>query len=100
MKYDYNTFKDLFDGHIHYAYEGQYGAYLDKIEDTVQGEVCVEAATFHKLTIFDIGWLEYKGQYQTYDPRLWPKVKLLAEMLQETPAEKILFKAKPEIDEP
>lgn len=86
-KYDYNTFKELFDHHIQYAYEPQYGCryYQHYIADVVVAE-------FHKLTICDDGTLNYKGNVETYDPRLWPKVKQLVEMLQETPAEKILFK--------
>jgi len=87
MKYNYNTFKELFDSHIHYAYEGQYGAHLDDDSYTC------EYAVFHKLYINSDGTLNYKGHVETYDPRLWPKVKALVEMLQETPAEKILFKA-------
>ncbi len=94
MTYTYNTFKELFDYHIQYAYDHQYGAYLSKIEYEVQDITATEAATFHKLTIYDIGWLEYKGHWEEYDPRLWAKVKQLVEMLQETKAEKLLFTAK------
>jgi hypothetical protein len=89
MKYTYNTFKELFDSHIQYAYEGQYGCYTHS--DPMRGN----GATFHKLSIYENGKIEYKGHWEEYDPRLWPKVKLLVEMLQETPAEKVLFKAKP-----
>jgi hypothetical protein len=94
MKYAYCTFKELFDHHIQYAYEPQYGCHLDTIEYNIHGVESTQAATFHKLTIYDIGWLEYKGHWEEYDPRLWPKVKALAEMLIETEAEKVLFKAK------
>jgi hypothetical protein len=86
MKYDYNTFKELFDAHIHYAYEGQYGCSLDT-EDHV-----VECAAFYKLYLNSDGTGQYKTEHFTFDPRLWPKVKLLVELLTETPAEKILFK--------
>jgi hypothetical protein len=81
MKYDYNTFKELFDQEIHYAYESQYGVRIEK-----------DCIIFHKLTLYKDGTLEYKGQYSTFDSRLWSKVKILAELLIETPAEKILFK--------
>lgn len=87
MKYDYNTFKELFDSHIHYAYEGQYGVHKHESNGT-------KAITFHKLTVWEHGHLEYKGHWETYDPRLWPKVKALAKLLTETKAEKILFKKK------
>jgi hypothetical protein len=95
-KHDYNTFKELFDIEIHYAYEPNYppvfgvgcSPYYD---NTIVDDLYV---TFHKLTIYSSGYLEYKGNYQTYDPRLWPKVKAFAEMLIETKAEKILLKKK------
>lgn len=84
--YDYNTFKELFDHEIHYAYESQYGAYLSSTA------IGLEYAIFYKLTIFSDGELEYKGRVSTYDPKLWPKVKALVESIQETTAEKILYK--------
>ena len=90
MKYDYNTFKELFDSHINYAYEPQYGCRLDN-ED---GQFHMWYAEFYKLTIYENGTLDYKGNTETYNPILWPKVKLLVEMLQETKAEKILLKNK------
>jgi len=86
MKYDYNTFKQLFDSHIHYAYEHKHGCSIGD-----DSHYC-EYAVFHKLYINSDGILNYKGNVETYDPRLWPKVKLLVEILTETPAEKILFK--------
>lgn len=89
MSYDYNTFKELFDHHIQYSYEPQYGVVFSK---GVLNSIRIEYITFYKLTIFSNGELEYKGNVETYDPRLWDKVKLLAEMLQETTAEKILYK--------
>lgn len=85
MKYTYNTFKELFDSHIQYAYEGQYGASIE--EDGGK----LEVAIFHKLYLDSEGDGQYKTDHFTFDPRLWPKVKALVEMLQETPAEKILF---------
>ena len=83
-KYNYMTFKDLF-GWITYAYEDKYGCSIGKHSD---GR---EYANFYKLTILSDGSCEYKGSYETYDPRLWPKVKQLVEMLQETKAEKVLY---------
>ena len=88
-KYDYNTFKELFDNEIHYAYEGQYGCDIDDID---YGGV--EYAHFYKLCLNADGTGSYKTDRFTFDPRLWPKVKALVELLQETDAEKILFKAK------
>jgi hypothetical protein len=93
-RYDYNTFKELFDSHIQYAYEGQYGCSLGTEDHNV------EYAEFYKLYLNSEGTGQYKVDNFTFDPRLWPQVKLLAEMLTETPAEKILFKVKPELDEP
>ena len=90
MKYDYNTFKELFDAHIHYAYESQYGCSLDTEDHDV------EYAAFYKLYLNSDGTGAYKEDRFTFDPRLWPKIKLLVEMLTETPAEKILFKANEE----
>ena len=98
-KYNYNTFKELFDYHIQYAYEGQYGCSLSVIKYEVHNLKPTEAATFHKLTIYDIGWLEYKGHWEQYDERLWPKVKQLVELLQETAAEKVLYGRKSSPDE-
>lgn len=86
-RYDYNTFKELFDAHIHYAYEPQYGCDVDDLD---YGGV--EYAHFHKLCLNADGTGSYKTDHFTYDPRLWPKVKLLVEMLTETTAEKVLFK--------
>ena len=86
-KYNYNTFKELFDSHIQYAYEGQYGC---KVYQHYIADVAV--AQFHKLYIYDDGTLNYKGHMENYDPRLWPKIVQLVELLQETTAEKILFK--------
>lgn len=90
MAYNYNTFKELFDGEIHYAYEAQYGVHIHYIHKSDGSKA--KAVTFHKLTVFDSGNIEYKGQYTTYDPRLWPQVLALAEMLIETKAEKVLYK--------
>lgn len=92
MKTKYTTFKELFDTHIQYAYEPQYGCYIDTANYTTHDKGSTTYANFHKLTIFNNGWLEYKGYWEEYDVRLWPKVKTLVEMLQETPAEKLLYK--------
>lgn len=92
-KYNYNTFKELFDTHIQYAYEPQYGCYIDhesRSHRSLYGEDS-EVAVFHKLTIYSTGFLDYKGHEETYDPRLWPKVVQLVELLTETPAEKVLY---------
>ena len=91
--YDYNTFKELFDGQIHYAYEGPYGVDFGAV-DFVQDDLNVQYVSFHKLTVFASGLLEYKGQWSTYDPRLWPKVLAFGEMLHETKAEKVLYAKK------
>ena len=85
MKYTYNTFKELFN-EIHYAYEDQYGCEVYKGQNNT-----IEVITFHKLTLFDNGTINYKGQVETFDPRLWRYVVALAKMLQETKAEKILY---------
>lgn len=91
--YDYNTFKELFDSEIHYAYEGAYGVYIGTA-DFVQMDVDVEFVTFYKLTVFANGTLEYKGQWNTYDPKLWPQVLALGQALHETKAEKVLYAKK------
>lgn len=93
MKYNYNTFKELFDHHINYAYESRYGVEIDS-GYPLSGIRGIEYVSFYKLTIYSNGELEYKGRYETYDPRLWPKVLALAKSLHETEAEKILFRAK------
>lgn len=90
-KYDYNTFKELFDHHIQYAYEPQYGV---RKNTTTYGNLAVEIEyySFYKLSLFPNGRLEYKGNWETFDPRLWPKIEAFAESLIETKAEKILYK--------
>ena len=88
MKYDYNTFKELFDAHIHYAYEPKYGCAIDN------DEYPCEYAVFHKLYLNSDGTGSYKTDGFTFDPRLWRKVKAFCKLLEETPAEKILFTTK------
>lgn len=91
-KYDYVTFKELYDAEISYAYEPQYGVIKNT---TTYGNLAteIEYYTFHKLSLFPIGKGEYKGNWFTFDPRLWSKIQNLAESLIETDAEKVLYKA-------
>lgn len=98
MKYDYNTFKQLFDSHIQYSYEGRHACYLDT-GDIGEDGLYQECAIFYKLYIYSNGTLNYKGNVQTYNPKLWPKVKALVKMLKETKAEKILFQSNKEVYE-
>lgn len=91
--YDYTTFKQLFDSQIHYAYEGPYGVHIGYV-GSVGMDMTVHYVSFYKLTVFANGTLEYKGQWNTYDPKLWPKVLALGEMLEETKAEKVLYARK------
>jgi len=91
--YDYNTFKELFDSQIHYAYEGPYGVHIGNV-NSVGIDMDVQFVSFYKLTVFSNGTLEYKGHWNSYDPKLWPKVLALGEMLHETKAEKVLYAKK------
>ena len=75
-KYDYSTWLALF-SEIQYAHEAQYKPTIGS------GLGQCEYITFYKLTIFDNGEMKYKGNYSTYDPSLWPKVKLLYKLFEE-----------------
>lgn len=90
-KYDYPTWKSLF-SEIQYAHEAQYPpSHGNTPYETGSSE---EYVSFYKLTIWQRGELEYKGQWSTYDPRLWPKVKLLYKLFEEDGIVDILYGSK------
>lgn len=78
--YDYNTFKKLFDDHIHYAYEPQYG--VTKTTNYI---------IFYKLTLYPSGKGNYKQQWFTFNPKIWKQIEAFADLLKETQAEKLLY---------
>lgn len=81
-EYIVDTFGELFES-IAFDYEPQYPPYIGK-----------NFVTFFKTTIYKDGKVERKGTYHlwnTNNPTIWPRVLQLAEMLKETPAEKVLY---------
>jgi hypothetical protein len=67
--------KDLF-AEICYAYESMYRP----VFHSNGGEKVI---TFHKLSIYENGELEYKGQVTRFDVKLWPKVLLVYKTFEE-----------------
>lgn len=85
-KYDYSTFEEVF-SQIGYAFEYQYPCYLEY--DSERG---VSLFSIYKLTIISDGRMEYKGNYETYDPKLWPRIELLAKVMTNDPMINLLYK--------
>lgn len=83
-EYYIKTFSEVFD-QIGYAHESQYPCYLDYEKDG--------SASFnvYKLTISSKGYMEYKGQYTKYDPKLWPRIELLAKVMVDDPTIRLLY---------
>jgi len=71
----YKTWNDLYN-QINYAYESQYCENLE-IETDHDGRKFLNV---YKLTIVDDGTVEYKGQYERYDVKLWPLVVMFAKL--------------------
>lgn len=61
---------------IGYAYETQYPPRHHIGTDGV------EAISFHKLTIYSNGTMEYKGQYTDYDVSCWWKVVMIYKLFE------------------
>jgi hypothetical protein len=51
----------------------------------------VQHITFNKLYLNSLGQASYKVSNWTFSPHLWPKVVKLAELLEVTEMEKVLF---------
>ena len=47
--------------------------------------------TFHKLSICDNGYMEYKGMYYKYDVSCWWKVEMLYKLFQDDKTLKTLY---------
>lgn len=95
--YDYPTWNDLF-GEITYAHEAQYPPHFGIGSKPSSGGnykdnniVDVEYITFYKLTLYSNGELEYKGQWSTFNPKLWPRVKLLYKLFEKDSTIDILY---------
>ena len=73
---------DLF-GEIGYAYERQYPPHIHYSDGK-------KYVTFHKLTICDEGWIEYKGQYTNFNKADYWKVEMIAKLF-EVGAGDVLF---------
>lgn len=84
--YDMKTWKDIFD-EISYAYESQYEVDYHERDG-------VEYVTVYKGTFNSNGEYHYKTSYQTFDPALWPKIKLFAKLFEENGTLDILYGAK------
>jgi len=82
--YHYDSFFDLFHNEITYAAEANYPPYMY----THGG---YEYVRFYRLTLCSKGLGSYKTSQFTFSIHIWPKIKKLAEMLIETPAEKVLY---------
>ena len=80
----YDLFYDLFYQEIAYAAEAQYPPRIYEQDG-------YEYIEFYKLALCETGIGSYKTSQFTFAPHLWPKIKRLAEMLIETPAEKVLY---------
>lgn len=90
-KYDYPTWNALF-SEISYAHESQYSPHFGVGARTIEGIVTNEEyITFHKLTLYSSGELEYKGQWSTFNPKLWPRVKLLYKLFEKDKTIDVLY---------
>jgi hypothetical protein len=69
---------------IGYAHESQYKPEYWK-------DSGVEYISFHKLTLNSNGEMEYKGQVTRFDPKLWPRVKLVYSTFEEGGVVDILY---------
>lgn len=79
----YTTFAEVFD-QIGYAHESQYPCYLDYRDGKGYFNV-------YKLTICSDGEMEYKGQITKYDPKLWPRIELLAKVMIDDPTIRLFY---------
>lgn len=82
-EYNYKTWDELFN-FMHYCYENQYGVDVGIYNG-------IEYVTIYKGTFTAEGKVEYKGQIDTFDPVLWPKVKLFGKLFEEGGTVDVLF---------
>jgi len=87
-EYDLKTWKEVF-AEISYAYESQY-----EVEYWERNGV--EYVTVYKGTFNSDGEYEYKGNTSTFDPALWPRVKLFAKLFEEGGTVDLLYGDKDE----
>lgn len=83
VKYGYPTWADVF-GMIQYCYETQYGV---EYWETAG----VEFVQVYKGTFSSDGYFEYKGTAETFNPALWPKIKLFAKLFEEGGTVDVLY---------
>lgn len=82
-KYHYKTFEDVF-YELCNNYETQYG--ID--EWSRDG---ISYLTINKLTISNTGTIEYKGGYSTFDPTIWPRISLIAKIINKSPTVDLFY---------
>jgi hypothetical protein len=79
----YYNWNDVF-AEIGYAHDSQYKPRYWK-------EGSIEYINFHKLTLTSEGEMEYKGNVTRFDPKLWPRVKLVYSTFEEGGVVDILY---------
>ncbi len=77
------TFGELF-SEISYAYEVKYPPELWEQDG-------IRYANFYKGTATSDGKYEYKGNYSTFDPKLFWKVEMMAKLLLDDPTLTVLY---------
>lgn len=83
LNYDYKTWEDVFE-QISYCYERQYPVRTGTFNK-------VEYVTIYKGTFTSNGEFEYKGNVATFDPALWPKIKLFGKLFETNGTVDILY---------
>lgn len=89
-KYTHPTFRHIFN-EIMYDWDSYYTLKVQKHNDVRNGNRIKEYACVNKLYIYPDGTMQYKIETYTYPKHLWTKVKILARLLEETDAEKVLY---------
>lgn len=79
------TFEDLF-SEVCWAFDHNYPCEL--YVDT-NG---MKRFNVYKLTICEEGWYEYKGHTTKFNPKLWPKLELLAKVITDDPTISLFYK--------
>ena len=87
-KYEVNTWEELF-SEITYDYELQYADSLKR--GIITDYSGVRYWTIYKTTIYENGIIQRKGNRHTFDPKLWYKVELLAQLFMENSTVRTLF---------
>ena len=78
-----HTWEDVFN-QIHYCYEPQY-----KVDFWIEDGV--EYVQVYKGTFSSDGLFEYKGGYERFDEKLWPRIKLFAKLFETNGTVDILY---------